>query len=136
MKITFIGTCSLLLTALSQAQPFQFSTGGTVTNGSFSSSVSAPLGRTYVINASTNLTAWNPITTNIAPNGLASFVDSNASQLQLRFYRGNLYYTAIVPNIYPTWQTTNSGSGRQLTFPSGWQTAKGTDGRTIAFPSG
>jgi len=128
--------CWLSLHALAQGQPFQFSAAQIASNGSFSASLTAPLGRTYVVDASTNLANWSSGITNIVPISPISFVDSNASQLQRRFYRGRLYYTLIVTNRYPAWQTTNSGSGRQLAFPTGWQTAKGADGRTIAFPSG
>ena len=128
--------CCFLLPAFSIDAQLQFSALGNITNGSFSFGISAPLGRTYIIDASTNLTAWNSVMTNNVPSGNVSFVDTNASQFQRRFYRGRLYWTVIVPNTYPTWQTTNSGSGRLLNFPSGWQTAKGADGRTIAFPSG
>ena len=119
-----------------QAQPFQLTAPGWITNSSFGFGISAPLGRTYMVEASTNLTAWNSVITNTVPSGPASFVDTNASQFQHRFYRGKLYWTVIVPNTYPTWQTTNGGDGRLLDFPSGWQTAKGADGRAIAFPSG
>ena len=126
-----------LLPAWSQStQQFQFGAPGRLTNGSLSFSISAPLGRTYTINASTNLSAWSAIITNTVPSGSLSFADTNASQLQRRFYRGNLYWTVIVPNTYPTWQTTNIGDGRVLTFPAGWQTAHGADGRTIAYPAG
>jgi len=126
--------CLLLATA-SHAQPFQFSA-GTLTNGAFTFGISAPLGRTYSVSASTNLTAWSVLLTNIVPIGPLSFVDTNASQFRYRFYRGNLYYTIIISNAYPTWQTTTNASGRLLAFPSGWQTTNGPDGRTIAFPPG
>lgn len=129
--------CCLSLPVRSQSVPqFQLSAPASLTNGSFGFALSAPLGRTYVIEASTNATAWNPVITNTAPAGSASVVDTNAPQFQHRFYRGKLYWTVIVPNIYPAWQTNGSGNGRLLTFPAGWTTAHGTDGRTIAFPSG
>ena len=127
----------LIFPAWSQTLPqFTFNAPGEITNGSFSFGISAPSGRTYMIDVTTNLAAWNAVITNICPGGLVSFVDTNSSQFQLRLYRGNLYWTVIVPNTYPSWQTTNGADGRRLDFPSGWQTAGGADGRTIAFPSG
>ncbi len=50
----------------------------------FSFSVNGPSGYSYVIQTSTNMVNWVPMTTNIAP---FIFVDSNASQFKQRFYR-------------------------------------------------
>jgi hypothetical protein len=136
-----LGVLSLLLLLATPARaqstpPFQLNALGRLTNGSFAFGLSAPPGRTYVVDASTNFAAWKPLITNIAPSTTAVVVDTNAAQLRYRFYRGRLYWTVIVPNTYASWQTTTSGSGRQLSYPSGWRTAKGADGRTIAFPTG
>jgi hypothetical protein len=126
----------LLVAPMAVQAQFQLSPPGMLTNGSFSFSLSGPLGRTYVIETSTNLTAWNPMITNTLPMGSVSFVDTNSPLFQSHFYRGQFYWTVIVPNIYLTWITTNSGDGRFLAFPSGWNTAQGADGRAIAFPPG
>jgi hypothetical protein len=48
-------------------------------------------GRTYVVQASTNLVDWVPIYTNIAPiNGLLQFTDPRATIYPSRFYRTEL----------------------------------------------
>jgi len=126
-----------VLPARSQTtQQFQFNSLKWIPSGSFSFGISAPLGRTYMIDASTNLTVWSSVITDTVPSGSVSFVDTTASRFQRRFYRGNHYWTILVPNTYPIWQTTTGDDGRLLNFPSGWQTAKGADGRTIAFPAG
>jgi len=45
-------------------------------------------GMTYVIESSTNLTTWTPLTTNTATiSGTVKFVDTSASSFLLRFYR-------------------------------------------------
>ena len=47
-------------------------------------------GQTYVIEASTTLTNWIPISTNTLPNCVLDFVDTNAVSFPHRFYRAVL----------------------------------------------
>jgi hypothetical protein len=126
----------LLLPGFSRAQPFQLSSPHLSTNGSFSFTLSVPVGRTYFVDSSTNFSAWSALTTNIAPNSVVSFVDSNTAQQPHHYYRSSLFWTLLVSNTYPNLQTTNAGSGRSVLFPSGWLTGKGADGRVIAYPPG
>jgi len=44
-------------------------------------------GRTYIIQASTNLVHWENISVNTAVRGLINFTDGSASNLRQRFYR-------------------------------------------------
>lgn len=57
-------------------------------NDTFRLTVTAQAGETYVIQASTNLTAWTGISTNVAPsNGVIKFTDSGTTARPYRFYR-------------------------------------------------
>jgi hypothetical protein len=106
------------------------------TNGTFGFNIFGPLGRTCIIDVSTDFTSWEPVITNTVAKGFSSYIEPNTSQFLHRFYRARLFWTAIVPNTYSSWLTTNSGNGRLLIFPAGWNTATGADGRTIAYPPG
>ena len=44
-------------------------------------------GNTYMLEASTNLLNWTPISTNMAETNLFNLLDPNASNFQNRFYR-------------------------------------------------
>jgi hypothetical protein len=52
--------------------------------------LSGPLLSTYVIEASGNFVNWSPISTNSAPLGTASFLDTAATTNRTRFYRALL----------------------------------------------
>jgi hypothetical protein len=56
-------------------------------NGRFQFNVLGEPNRSYVAQASTNLTNWISIGTNIAFGGMTQFVDTNAPTLPHRFYR-------------------------------------------------
>jgi hypothetical protein len=126
--------CTALPAFSQSVQEFQISPPRVTSNGSFTFSVSAPLGRTYVLDATTNLLSWLPLVTNIASPNQPPFTDANAFQFQQRIYRGRLYWSIIVQNRYSTWETNTGADGRTIAFPSGWATAQGNDGRMIAFP--
>jgi uncharacterized repeat protein (TIGR01451 family) len=61
---------------------------GSTSNGEFHLIVTAQPGSTYVIETSTNLTAWLPLSTNTAsPGGTIKFTDTGAPGFEQRFYR-------------------------------------------------
>ena len=53
----------------------------------FSFQLSGAPASTYVIEASTNLTDWTPISTNSGLTGSVVFTNSEAANLSQRFYR-------------------------------------------------
>jgi len=59
-------------------------TPATLAGGQFGFAVSGVLGRTYVVQASTDLVHWVPVQTNTAP---FNFVDVNTASYSKRFYR-------------------------------------------------
>ncbi len=57
-------------------------------NGQFQFQLTGPAGSHYIIQASTNLTAWTPITTNVIPSeGVLLIMDPAAANYNERFYR-------------------------------------------------
>ena len=59
--------------------------------GQFTASLSGTPGQAFVLQASTDLVNWIPISTNIADaNGMVSIVESNSLAFPRRFYRGVL----------------------------------------------
>ncbi|MBA4148931.1 MAG: hypothetical protein H0X66_12515 [Verrucomicrobia bacterium] len=61
-------------------------TGQSVSGGQFSFQMNVPSGRTHVVEASTNLAQWTPISTNFVAGSVFSFTDTDSSN-QKRFYR-------------------------------------------------
>ncbi len=57
------------------------------TNGNFQMQASVVLGKTYVLEASTDFSHWTSLATNIAPANIFNFQDSGASNFPARFYR-------------------------------------------------
>jgi hypothetical protein len=58
-----------------------------LTPSGFTFQLSGPAGFTYVIQASTDLVNWVPISTNAAPTGSISFTDTAAKNFAFRYYR-------------------------------------------------
>jgi len=106
-----------------------------MTNHVFNASLSAPLGRTYEIDTTTNLTSLS-----FATNGIVSdsvpFTDGNAPQFPRRYYRASLDWTIMLTNTYLLFKTNSGIDGRVIAYPYNWSTNQGTDGRLIAYPSG
>jgi hypothetical protein len=63
------------------------STGTGMTANGFKILLSGPPGSNYVIQASTDLKNWTPISTNAAPTGSVSYTDAAAKNLPFRYYR-------------------------------------------------
>lgn len=65
--------------------------GGTgMTVGGFKLQLSGPAGSNYVIQASTDLKNWIPISTNAAPTGSVAYTDTAATNLAFRYYRAKI----------------------------------------------
>lgn len=56
-------------------------------NGQFQFTITGIAGQTYSIEASTNLTTWTPLITNVAPADTFNFTDSVSTNFIHRFYR-------------------------------------------------
>ncbi len=78
---------------LSIAVPPQFTSVFATNNGGIYVQLSATTGRSYVIEAATNLSSsqWTPLATNVAVNGLVDFDDTSAGSFPSRFYRASFY---------------------------------------------
>ncbi|HEY9510921.1 MAG TPA: immunoglobulin domain-containing protein [Verrucomicrobiae bacterium] len=59
------------------------------TNG-FNLQLSGPAGSNYVILASSDMVNWTPIATNSAPTGTVNFTDTNAVNLNFRYYKAEI----------------------------------------------
>ncbi|HVV73901.1 MAG TPA: chitobiase/beta-hexosaminidase C-terminal domain-containing protein, partial [Verrucomicrobiae bacterium] len=56
-------------------------------NGVFNLQVAAPANKTYVLEGSTNLSAWVPVATNVPASSPFTLVDPQAASFRYRFYR-------------------------------------------------
>ena len=62
-----------------------------VADGSFRAALAGTPGQTFIIQASSDLVHWTPISTNVADaNGIVSIIESNTVAMPSRFYRGVL----------------------------------------------
>jgi hypothetical protein len=61
-----------------------------MTVSGFKIQLSGPSGSNYVIQASTDLKNWTPISTNVAPAGSVSYTDTAAMYIPSRYYRAKL----------------------------------------------
>jgi uncharacterized repeat protein (TIGR03806 family) len=77
---------SVAASALFVVQPLYFSSQG-FTNHVFQLQFTGAAGSNYVLEASTNLTSWVPISTNVAPTNIFGLIDPGASNFPYRFYR-------------------------------------------------
>jgi len=76
----------LVLIVLDAKAHLEVSSAG-FTNGEFHLRFSGAAGMTYVTEASTNLTAWAPISTNTLAESTADVLDTEAGAFRQRFYR-------------------------------------------------
>lgn len=77
---------SVTASALYQIQPVYFTSAG-FSNGVFHLGFAGAAGSNYVLEGSTNLTTWTPISTNSAPANFFDLIDPGASNFLYRFYR-------------------------------------------------
>src|SRR5262249_29913827 len=72
---------------ISLTTPARFGTILLSTNGTVQFDIIGTPNLTYIIQASTNLTQWLDVSTNVATGGTINFTDYNAIQFPYRFYR-------------------------------------------------
>jgi hypothetical protein len=77
---------SVAATALFVIQPLHFTSAG-FTNNLFQMGFAGTTGSNYVLQSSTNLLDWSPLSTNLATTNLFNLVDPRASNFPARFYR-------------------------------------------------
>jgi hypothetical protein len=77
---------SVAASALFVVQPLYFSSEG-FTNHSFQLQFAGATGSNYVLEATTNFSIWNPLSTNTAPANVFNLSDPGASNFPFRFYR-------------------------------------------------
>ena len=68
-------------------QPLNFTSEGFDTNNLFELGFAGVTGSNYVLQASTNLINWTPISTNNATTNFFNLLDPDATNFQERFYR-------------------------------------------------
>jgi autotransporter-associated beta strand protein len=78
---------SVASSALFFVTPLYFTTAGFVTNHQFQLNFLGAPGSNYVLQATTNLTAWIPISTNTVMTNPLILFDANATNFRYRFYR-------------------------------------------------
>src|ERR1017187_450094 len=101
---------AMIITVVNTNAPLSFDSGAMTANG-FELKLSGPMVPSYVIEASTNLTNWTPISTNSGLTGSVVFTDTEAANFSQRFYRA-----MTIPVV-----NTNA----PLSFDSGAMTANG-----------
>jgi PA14 domain/Chitobiase/beta-hexosaminidase C-terminal domain len=67
--------------------PVLFTSSGTFSNGNFTLQLSGMPGKSYVLQASTNLVNWVPVSTNVPPATIQNLIDPGATNFPTRFYR-------------------------------------------------
>jgi hypothetical protein len=73
--------------ALFLVQPVNFTTAGFLANGQFELGFTGAVGSNYVLQASTNLINWTPLSTNLALTNFFNLLDPNATNFPSRYYR-------------------------------------------------
>jgi uncharacterized repeat protein (TIGR03806 family) len=78
---------SVATSAFFTVQPLLFTSATFTTNDTFQLGFFGTPGSNYVLQASTNLLDWTPLSTNLAPTNLFNLYDPNATNFPYRFYR-------------------------------------------------
>ena len=78
---------SIVVSALFSVQPLYFTATGFLTNQQLQLGFMGVAGSNYVLQASTNLTTWTPLSTNNTATNWFNFLDPNATNYPYRFYR-------------------------------------------------
>ncbi|MDB6022299.1 MAG: hypothetical protein JWQ04_2156, partial [Pedosphaera sp.] len=78
---------SVAANAVFTVAPLYFTSGTLLSNQQFQLSFSGVTGNTYVLQASTDLTTWVSLSTNVAPASTFNLFDTNAASFPYRFYR-------------------------------------------------
>jgi hypothetical protein len=78
---------SVATSAVFLVQPLMFTSASFTTNNLFQMGFSGTIGSNYVLQASTNLLNWMPLTTNLATANPFTLIDPRASNFPARFYR-------------------------------------------------
>ena len=78
---------SIAVNALFLVQPLYFTSAGFLTNQQFQLGLMGVAGSNYVLQASTNLSTWTPLSTNTALTNFFNLVDPKATNFPQRFYR-------------------------------------------------
>jgi len=78
---------SFAATALFTIRVPVYFTSGAFTNNVFELQLSGIAGKSYVLQVSTNLTDWTPLSTNTPSSDLFNLTDLNAANFPSRFYR-------------------------------------------------
>jgi hypothetical protein len=78
---------SIAVNALFLVQPLYFSSVGFLTNQQLQLGFVGVAGSNYMLQATTNLTTWTPISTNTAVTNLFNFFDPKATNFPSRYYR-------------------------------------------------
>ncbi len=84
---TVIPQTQLYPVYVSTPTPVMLAVSGGFTNGGFQLQLSGPAGKSFVFQASTNLTNWISLSTNYSPSNTFLFVDPGATNFPKRFYR-------------------------------------------------
>jgi uncharacterized repeat protein (TIGR03806 family) len=78
---------SVAASALFTVEPLNFTSAGFSDNNIFQMGFLGAPGNSYVLEASTNLTDWTPLLTNLATTNVFNLVDPDATNFPYRFYR-------------------------------------------------
>ncbi len=78
---------SVAASALFVVLPMNFTSEGFLPNQQFQMGFAGVIGSNYVLEASTNLFDWTPISTNMAATNFFNLLDPNATNFPRRFYR-------------------------------------------------
>ena len=78
---------SVASSALFFVQPVQFTSAGFLSNNQFELGFTGVTGSNYVLQVSTNLSTWTPISTNSAVSNMFYLLDPKATNYPYRFYR-------------------------------------------------